>query len=386
MFTTLIKRFTSKVFNLNLLYFHTLTPLVIYFLFSFFLFSCNSSTDPPPNGSPDTTSHNFTWVIDTFGIYPSYLKDVTIIKEKDIWAVGAIHTEDTDCYDSLGNWIDPYNAVHWDGEKWELKRTYPKGNGFNPNRSVFAFASNDVWVGTSAPYHWDGNKWKVYDISGIHNGYINKIWGTNSSNLYIVGTNGSISHYDGQNWQKIESGTEIDLTDIWGSPNGKIIWACGFKDDKGSVLLRNTGSGFEKVLEITSPNIPHPPNQITHIFKSLWTDKTDSVYLGAIGRVYIAPKNTNGYARESFWWDYDNETGYPPSTEAIRGTTGNDIFVAGYTMFIAHYNGKNWQRYPEIEGEGIWYALSTLSDMVIAVGERYNLRGSVIIARGYRGK
>ncbi|HRP92997.1 MAG TPA: glucosyl transferase, partial [Ignavibacteriaceae bacterium] len=67
----------------------------------------------------DTTSHNFSWQTFEFGQHSSsVLYDVTIINENNIWAVGEIYMND-----SLGN-PDPnsYNAVHWDGQSWELKR------------------------------------------------------------------------------------------------------------------------------------------------------------------------------------------------------------------------------------------------------------------------
>ncbi|MFQ6605929.1 MAG: hypothetical protein ACE5D8_10345, partial [Fidelibacterota bacterium] len=41
----------------------------------------------------DTTSHNFTWEIDTLGNYGSYLNDVAIIDENNIWVVGNIETD-----------------------------------------------------------------------------------------------------------------------------------------------------------------------------------------------------------------------------------------------------------------------------------------------------
>ncbi|MBZ0181527.1 MAG: hypothetical protein K8F60_03660 [Melioribacteraceae bacterium] len=71
----------------------------------------------------DTTSHNFTWETFEFGGEggSSYLRDVAIINENDIWAVGEIHTEETDQFDSNGVWIQPYNAVHWDGNTFETK-------------------------------------------------------------------------------------------------------------------------------------------------------------------------------------------------------------------------------------------------------------------------
>ena len=43
----------------------------------------------------DTTSHNFTWEIDTLGISGS-LRDVQIIDENNIWVVGEIEVDDPD--------------------------------------------------------------------------------------------------------------------------------------------------------------------------------------------------------------------------------------------------------------------------------------------------
>ena len=67
----------------------------------------------------DTTSHNFTFEMITFGgqIGSSVLFDVAIINENNIWAVGEIWIADTS---QLG--YTKYNAVHWDGNSWELKR------------------------------------------------------------------------------------------------------------------------------------------------------------------------------------------------------------------------------------------------------------------------
>jgi len=40
-----------------------------------------------------TTSHDFVWEIDTLGNYGSYLKDVWIVDENNIWVVGNIETD-----------------------------------------------------------------------------------------------------------------------------------------------------------------------------------------------------------------------------------------------------------------------------------------------------
>src|SRR5690606_37389250 len=66
----------------------------------------------------DTTSHNFTFETWTFGdIGSSVLFDVAIISEDNIWCVGEINIADTSV-----NGYTTYNAVHWNGSEWQLKR------------------------------------------------------------------------------------------------------------------------------------------------------------------------------------------------------------------------------------------------------------------------
>ena len=158
----------------------------------------------------DTTSHNFTWQTWTFGEHSSStLYDVAIIDENNIWAVGEIYMND-----SLGNSIS-YNAVHWNGSEWELKRILYKG-GFWVIRTIFAFNSNDIWF--SGYIRYLNGQFLELPIPDILIGWgINKLWGSSSSDIYVVGNEGNIAHYNGTSWTKIESGTTLDINDIGGA-------------------------------------------------------------------------------------------------------------------------------------------------------------------------
>jgi len=171
----------------------------------------------------DTTSHNFTWQTFTFGNTnngSSILFDVAVIDENNIWAVGEIYT-----LDSLGN-PDPtrFNAAVWSGNYWLIKRIpyYYQGQPFyNPIQSIFAFSENDIWFCGNGVIHWDGNNFVPISIPiSVWGSYqMNKVWGTSSSDLYILGNAGNIAHYNGINWEKIESGTTTDINDVWGINN-----------------------------------------------------------------------------------------------------------------------------------------------------------------------
>jgi hypothetical protein len=60
--------------------------ILFVILFTLFLsISCKQTTSEPqePQLKQDTTSHNFIWYVDTFGIHPSFLRDVYIKNEND---------------------------------------------------------------------------------------------------------------------------------------------------------------------------------------------------------------------------------------------------------------------------------------------------------------
>jgi hypothetical protein len=142
--------------------------------------SCVSEiVTPPTEEKTDTTSHNFTWEKYTFGGGggDSHLKDVAVIDENNIWAVGEIYMKD-----SLGNdEINPYNAVHWDGKKWELKRIRYYGNcsavEYPPLRGIWDFSANNIVITNGGSIGWfDGNNVRLdCEVNQLLSGAINKI-------------------------------------------------------------------------------------------------------------------------------------------------------------------------------------------------------------------
>jgi len=172
----------------------------------------------------DTTSHNFTWQSWTFGEHSSsVLNDVAIIDEDNIWAVGEIYLND-----SLGQ-ADPhaYNAVHWDGSEWNIKRIPFTGECsaviYPPIKSIFVFSEDDIWFARGGSLvHFNGNEYyNDCRMNSLLAGSINKIWGTSSDKLYVVGNNGTMVGYNGTLWWRIYSGTELHINDIWGDYNEK---------------------------------------------------------------------------------------------------------------------------------------------------------------------
>jgi len=318
----------------------------------------------------DTTSNNFTWQIDTLGDGAnSTLKDVSIVNDSCIFAVGEIHIKD-----STGNW-DPnlYSVAKWNGAKW----IYSVGAPVIIN-AVYAFSANDVWAGTTAPYHFNGIEWQGYNVTGLFNGYITKIWGTSSSNVYVVGTNGAIMHFDGTTWKQMESGTNVDLLDVWGSPDGSVVWACGFKDCcPGTYLLRNTGTGWQIAYDGTASQFTIKKDSLSGTFTNVFAPSNQRLYVLTDAGLYTISKTTHGEANL-----IPMMYGFP---RGLRGNGSNDLFAVGEYYMIVHFNGSTVHYFSELEGSGRIVAVSQKNNSVFAVGYSFdpiNSRG--IVFRGKR--
>lgn len=184
----------------------------------------------------DITSHEFTWEVDSLGSYGSVLRDVYIVDENNIWAVGNIETGD-----------DEFNAAHWDGVSWEYIEIINAADLY----SIYYFSENDIWVTKfSYPVHWNGMDWNQYNLTemGI-NGGGRACWGTSSENMYFVGYQGAIVHFNGENFVQMESGTSTYLLDVQGTPNGQYVFAAGYEITGESVALMFDGSGWTNIYE-----------------------------------------------------------------------------------------------------------------------------------------
>ena len=333
----------------------------------------------------DTTSHNFTWQTYTFGGVngSSILRDVAIINENDIWAVGEIHTAETDQYDSNGVWVQPYNAVHWDGNTWELKRisvNYRGQPNLAPLVAVFALKNGKVIFSSGLPYLPEGDHWKLYHLwdMGIldnNDGSLYSIWGTSMENLYFVGNKGTIAHYNGTSWEKIESGTDMNLLDIYGNYSSTIYISGGKASLLKGVLLGGDLDGFKILKRGESINA---------------NDMFNPYFAGNISTIWINPNNTVYFGGHLLYkyklgiWEIvssldGNFMGGNSSAQhfgyitRIRGTSENNIFLVGERNTLRHFNGKTWEQIGmpyNVSSYIIWSSVAVRGKVITTVGSR----------------
>jgi hypothetical protein len=332
----------------------------------------------------DTTSHDWTWQIDTLGTSASVLVDVAIVNDTLVYAVGEIHTKDTDRFDSLGNWVAPYNVAKWDGKKWNLIqlkwncRLYypncgPETMLFSPATSVFAFGPNDVWISSGSVHHFDGTKW-TEEAGILGAGSANKIWGNPVVGLYFVGNNGFIAHRSANGtWQKIESGTTLPIEDIWGDYNGKTK-----KNEIYAVASYPFQSNEKRILKISETNISSISDSgIIYPLSSIWF-KPGLQYYVAGGGIYEKHhlsdiRWANGPLDITSYYIY-----------SIRGNELNDVIAAGGFGEVIHFNGITWQSYKQLRlSNGNYESVAIKGNLTIAAGW-YGQSSRAVVAVGKR--
>lgn len=355
----------SHIFILNtkdsLLYIDSLLPNQTY-KFLITMQQSNNASNETIVTTMDTTSHDFTFQSWTFGtIGSSTLYDVAIIDENNIWAVGEIMIADTSI-----NGYTTYNAVHWNGTEWELKRIPYYFNSqayYHPIQSVFAFNENDIWFCGNGVMNWDGTNFRSIGISSSVWGpyQMNKIWGSSSNDLYIVGNSGKIAHYNGTGWQRIESGTILNINDIWGGFNDKtqeweILAACGnilqgWENDRAIIKIHNSN----QVSLLNSTGAIWPLNGV-------WFSVNKRYYVNGSG-IYYTHKLE------------DNWIGEPLEItqffiRRIRGNDINDVFASGDYGETLHFNGLTWKSFinETFLSNGTFLSVDVKNNLIVAVG------------------
>jgi hypothetical protein len=268
--------------------------------------------------------------------------------------------------------------VHWNGQKWELKRIYAVtsfgSTSRGPINSIFAFSENDIWTFSQAGSYsrWNGIRWESEFVTE-RQGSIKKIWGSSSNNLYFVGSNGNITYYDGSSWQKLESGTDIDIQDIWGAMNPRsgeyeILAVASLQNYGRDLALLNLNNTIVSKIDIAGLHV----NQ-----SSVWF-KPDKIYYITGNGVF-----TKETLSDSLWQAQPNQPLL--YKDFIRGNDWNDIFIVGAFGLVSHFNGSSWNHYagtvlPSLNG--LWNSVSVKDNCVVAVGELVG--NQAIILRGRR--
>ena len=329
-----------------------LTKFIPLVIIGFLIFSgVDCKKNPVGPTEADTTSHAWTFAITMLGgAAGSALYDVSIVNDTDVWAVGAVYI------DSADGAVDPfpYNVTTWNGGNWNINRIpyiYDGTPTYSPITWTYVIDANDIWFGNST--HWDGKQFQDIDIgtSVFYGVGTTRMWGS-EDDLYVVGNQGTIAQNTGTGWQKMQSGTSLNLQDIYGSGGTLLAIASYPGESLDKTILQINGS---TVTQLSTNGIPWP-------LSSVWF---------VPGHYYVVGQGI--YEKTSLSdpvWRQDS-VDTVDFFSCIRGNAWNDFFVAGGYGQLLHFNGKSWQSYQDVLGlqNGAIARIAVKGNLMIAVGQ-----------------
>ena len=240
----------------------------------------------------------------------------------------------------LSIWVINAQAVDW-----ELQTQLPTSNSLkgvwgSSNNNVFAVGDNGTIL------HYDGNQWLALN-SGT-NSTLYSVWGNSADDVFAVGSNGTILHYDGFQWTAMNSNTLSTLIDIWGHSSSE-VFAVG---ESGTILFYDGN-------QWTSMN--------SNTFDSLWGiwghSNTDIFAVGESGTILHydgnqwSSMNSNTYA----WFN------------SIWGNTNTNVFAVGDDNALVHYAGTQWNPMNSNAYFMIYGIWGSSAHDVVAVGNEGNI-------------
>jgi hypothetical protein len=196
---------------------------------------------------------------------------------------------------------------------WVLESPLPGGNSVS---SVWGSSPSDVFaVGTDGTIlHYDGSTWSAM-VSGTAND-LYSIWGSSHSDIFAVGWNGTILHYDGSAWSTMSSGTTSNLADVWGSSPSD-VFAVGWD----GAILHYDGSTWSAM------------SSTSNCLCGVWGSSPSDVFAVGISGTIL---HYNG----SSWSPM--VSGTTMELDGVWGSSSSDVFIVGIGGTILHYNGSTW--------------------------------------------
>jgi hypothetical protein len=287
--------------------------------------TCDTTTHPCDtcNIDKDSAAHAFIWT------------QYSIPTESNL--TGAYVVSNNEIY-VIGTYLYRFNGTSWN----KVKVTIPGGRelGF-PDYSMFGISSSDMWiVKGSILHHYIGN-----GLADEHRQYegIRACWGISSSDMFFVGLNGMIVHFDGTTFTKMTSPTTKDLRSIWGTSHND-VWACGANLSTGeTTILHYDGVSWkEDELALTG-------SAQTSGLSATWSCDSAGHKFATTSGANVYRKTDNGLWRnDSPIVPNDLGGGTYVGIYLLSGNSANDFVGAGGWGWVGHWNGKTWKRYDEL--------------------------------------
>lgn len=222
-------------------------------------------------------------------------------------------------------------------------------------KAVWGSSSNDVFaVGANGTIlHYNGTDWSSMSSDTTNN--LNGVWGSSGQYVFAVGDKGTILHYNGTDWSAMTSGTTSNLNGVWGSP-GYGVFAVG---DNENTIMQNIGDVW------TSKTLPGQCSS-SELF-GIWGSGANDIFAVGNFRSFF---HYNG----SYWQCTQL---YGGNMYGVWGNSPTDVFAVGVYINefwedhpIAHYDGASWTAMPNDITDSLYGVWGSSGANVFAVGNQ----------------
>lgn len=225
-------------------------------------------------------------------------------------------------------------------------------------RDVWGSGGNDLFaVGDDGTIlHYDGSSWATM-YSGLEGSLRNLhgVWGSGSKDVYAVGDWGTIWHYDGTSWDPwTVYYPSNDLTGVWGTGSNNVYFV-----DEGSTVFHYDGSSCQEVYPLNKPFAPG----VAHSLRGIGGSGPGDIF--AVGELGTGPA----------WMHYTGTT-WPGATLSGLGRLHGvwcggpgDAYLVGLHGMILHEDGVHWPVMTSGTTQHLYGVWGSTSSDIFAVGE-----------------
>ncbi|MBA7673297.1 hypothetical protein ES703_81491 [subsurface metagenome] len=175
---------------------------------------------------------------------------------------------------------------------------------------------------------------------------LNDIWGSPSFDVFAVGEGGTIAHYDGSEWSKMDSGVKEefpnDLYCVWGT-SASDVFAGGQVILVGKILHYDGGTWSPVWTWTLAKSTQQSLNDILgRSIKDIWGSSSSDVFaVGEDNVIVHYDGNTWSIMTNSVIESLEDRWGCS-SLEGIWGSSSSNVFAVGGSGVILHYDGSTW--------------------------------------------
>jgi hypothetical protein len=197
--------------------------------------------------------------------------------------------------------------------------------------------------------YYDGSQWK--EINTPEGLLLESIWGASSNNVWFVGINGTIFHWDGSTISKDsipfnipENADPVYNLEVTGNGEDEVYFMLTARPQSGSsyyeiyYLFKKDLNGWQ-LLDSTSVYLNH-----------VWMGPASTLYVFGDG-VYSYHSN----AMELLFFESYHVLG-------LYGVSENNLFAVGGSSKVYHFDGTDWFQFKELEVSGLLYYSDVWTD------------------------